>query len=242
MGEYDRRESLRFLGAGNLLAMAAFALPLPLGAATQARAVPSGQFRLTRLLERELVDGASLVVERIWSCRFGAAGRGMRVDGAEAECHVSAPPPLAALAQMERSRGGPGPFPVLLDSSGRIADQRGGPTVEPHIVIEEALEVLARSGTVGTELSGSRAALTQLAAAAQKSLSAVPLDLFFPEPAASPLARELELAPGTEGKIELTTSTQVQDSGLLRSRERRVVTTIGDDSRVSREVWTLIAG
>ncbi|MEZ5680998.1 MAG: hypothetical protein R3E14_06835 [Erythrobacter sp.] len=83
--------------------------------------LPQGSYILTRLVERELVDGKMLAVERSWSCRFEDAGRGMRVNGEQLDCIVRAPAALATLADMERRRTVSGPFPAFLTGTGRIA-------------------------------------------------------------------------------------------------------------------------
>ncbi|WP_369026439.1 hypothetical protein [Qipengyuania sp. RANM35] len=240
MDNWNRRESLRVLGAGGILMLAGLALPMPLRATTAARSVPNGGFRLTRLLERELFDGASLRVERSWSCRFSVAGRGMLVEGADLDCLVSAPPALGALAEMERSRKGTGPFPALLDASGRIADFASEPMVDATKVIDAALAVLSHKGAKGAELIDARRALSQLTAAAQQSLSEVPGDLFFPLEETRTLQREIEIAPGTEGRIDVETRSSADPAtGLLVTSERRIMTRIGEDERLAREVWRL---
>ncbi|WP_203230522.1 hypothetical protein, partial [Segeticoccus rhizosphaerae] len=121
-----------------MLTTAGFSMPLNAQTTGTARALPQGLFRLTRLLERELVDGAVLSVERSWSCKFEHAGRGMRVVGEALDCFVKAPESLAPLAALEKQRKDMGPFPALLHSSGLIASPVHQEPVDHRQVVDVA--------------------------------------------------------------------------------------------------------
>ena len=98
---------LSFLPVATMLPRAGFAAPAAL-----AFAPGTAPFRLIRRVERELRDGALLVVERAWSIRFVAQGQGYRLEGKQADVSVDAPAELDFLAAIERDRvedGMPGP-------------------------------------------------------------------------------------------------------------------------------------
>ena len=240
MSYCGRRRALRILGAGALLSATGFAFPAPARASGLQREVPRGNYRLTRLLERELVDGAMLSVNRAWSCRFLGAGRGMRVEGEALECIVQAPAALAALAEMEKRRVGVGPLPVLLDSTGLIAAAADVPEVEPRQVLDAAVDVLVRSKIADASLGEAKRALAQLANAAGQSMSTIPEDLFFPDLAPSISSREFTLGNDIAGEVLIEVKADAQpETGLLKSWERRVNSRIGDGSRLARELWML---
>lgn len=240
MGECDRRASLRMFGAGTVLFLAGMALSEPLRAATTSRVVPSGLFRLSRLVERELFDNELLSVERSWTCRFSDLGRGMVVDGASLDCVVLAPEKLAALARMEKERTDTGPFPAILDAGGHIASADGEALVDTARLVDSAMSVLENIDGPAADNASMRRVLSQLAAAAQKSLTAVPADLFFPNAGTEKLSREVAIAPDSIGRIDVeTASTAMPDTGLLIMRERRIQTSVGGHNRLAREVWKL---
>lgn len=240
MSESGRRDALRFLGAGALLSVANFSFPALAQLVRSPRRLPQGQYCLTRIVERELIDGAILSVMRSWSCRFEQAGRGMRVVGEALECLVDAPGGLEPLAALEKQRKDAGPFPALLDGTGLIATQSSSEPVDQRLVIDTAISVLKNLSPNPLDLDEARMALTRMANAAGKSLGVIPRDLFFPDTEPQKLTRIIELAPDVTGQVELNVVSEAQPAtGLLASRERRLVTRIGEDERVAREVWKL---
>lgn len=240
MCDSRRRDTLRFLGASALLGVAGSSIAMPALAVGNRRELPAGQYKLTRLIERELVDGAMLRIERSWSCQFEEAGRGMRVSGEQLYCNVEAPASLTALAEMEKRRKGTGPLPALLTSSGRFAYPVDEEPVETGKAVEAAVAVLERQLRDQAQLEQARRVLADLASAASKSLSAIPADLFFPDAAQTKLSREIDVGPGLTGRVVVEIASIVRPgSGLLKSTRRQLVAQIGDDERLSREVWTL---
>ena len=240
MSDGSRRDALRFFGAAALLSAAGFSFSAPARASAMPRTLPQGEFRLSRQVERELFDGSVLKVRRVWTSRFASAGRGMQVEGEDLDCVVEAPGGLAALAEMERKRVGTGPFPALLSPTGLIVNRIEETPVEADEVVEAALKVLGAASLDVTDQAQARSALARVTSAAGQSLSAVPADLFFPETVPHSFSREIELAPGVTGSVRLeTTSVARAGSGLLARFERRVVTRIGGDERLARELWTL---
>src|SRR5688572_7537209 len=104
MGLGPARAAAVILGRRALLGLAGAAAALPLfrtgSAAAQPAsrfAPPSGPMRYTRRLERELVDGARLVVSRGFAVRFVPEADGFRVDGEQVDSAVDAPAALDAL-------------------------------------------------------------------------------------------------------------------------------------------------
>ena len=240
MNDSGRRDTLRFLGAGALLGSIGFSLPASARVSPATIEVPKGRFRLSRRIERELVDGAFLTVERSWTCQFEQTGRGMRAIGEALDCRVDAPAALAPLATLEKQRMDTGPFPALLDSKGLIAISSQQAPVDQHRVVDAAISVLAASPITAGDLAQARATLVRMASAAGQSLSAIPQDLFFPDTTPQRLTRTVEVAPGVTGQVELEVVTLVESgNGLLAMRERRLATSIGDDRRTAREVWKL---
>ena len=86
---------------------------------------PGEPMRLTRVLERELGDGAKVTVTRTWRVRFVAHAAGYTVEGEQIAAEVDAPPRLAVLAEVERKNPHAGPFPIALDQAGLIVGEGG---------------------------------------------------------------------------------------------------------------------
>lgn len=240
MGDCSRRDSLRIFGA-SVLFLGGLSATVPLKAsAGPGRSAPTGDYRLSRTVRRELFDGGYLAVERSWSCRFAGLGRGMSVDGEQIECLVSGPGTLGALAEMERRRRDTGPFPAVLDESGLIVSSDSEQAVSADQVIDGALADMAGRIATTSDIADQRRALGALTARAQQSLTAVPRDLFFPRAAVPALAREFEVAPGLLGQLHIETDVRADEStGLLLSRERRIRTGIAGEERISSEIWDL---
>lgn len=240
MSDSGRRDALRFLGAGALLGSLGYSLPISARVSPADVKAPQGRYFLSRLIERELVDDALLTVERRWSCQFQEAGRGMRAIGEALDCLVDAPAALAPLAKLEKEREDKGPFPALLDSKGLIATPSQQAPVDQRRVVDAAMSVLEDASITAGDLAQARTMLARMASAAGQSLSAIPQDLFFPDTTPQRIIRTVEVAPGVAGQIELEVVTLVEPgNGLLAMRERRLATSIGDDRRTAREVWTL---
>jgi hypothetical protein len=232
----DRRTCLRLLGAVASVPLASWSV----FAHAASRTVPSGAFLLTRRVERELGDGKFLVVARVWQCRFSPAAPGMQVEGQQVDCRVDAPPRLAPLAQLERDRVDSGPFPALLDATGRIASQSFDPAETLPLVIDKAIALLMARGHEGEELAAGRRFLADLAGATGKAIGSVPPDLFYPAPAPVGFSRQLALPDDATGTVEVTVSASADSAtGLLQQLERRVETRVGADTRHNAELWTL---
>ncbi len=76
--------------------------------------------------------------------------------------------------------------------------------------------------------------------AGAKMSAAPPGDLFAPAAPSTHAERALTLPGGEEGLIQVTfTALADPTTGLMRQARRDIVTTISDDSRLTREDWTL---
>ncbi len=234
----DRRDTLRMM-ALCLAPLVASSVPVATLAKVATPAVPKGRFLLKRTVVRDLADGKSLSVERIWQCGFSNEARGMRVDGQQSDCHVVAPPELKALAAMEEGRTSPGPFPALIDASGRMHGGQAKLASETPRAVHLAIDALAARGLNAADLSEARRLLGSLAQAGGAAISAIPADLFFPAPGRQAATRDLEIGEGLTGTVDVTVMSEVRTGGLLEWMTREVVTRIANDSRRSLESWVL---
>lgn len=234
---HTRRALLRGALAGPLLAFPALAALAEDGAG---RPVPQGTFVLTRQIERVMADGTSIAVIRRWQIRFEPSGRGMQVLGHQISAEVDAPPRLAELAQVERTRPTDGMFPILLSGDGRIfgaGDDREGDAVAEALRI--ASEMIARVDGPEQATDAALSNLALLQAAGTSLLETLPADLFFPLTGAQDERRALTLPGGEQGDIELHRMASSGADGMLERIERRVISTLGNSRRESRETWSL---
>lgn len=235
----NRRAILAGIAAGASLSF--LSLPVRLAARPRPVAFPEDSFTLQRELERGLGGGASIVVTRRWQCNFAQLGEGASVSGIQGRCDVKAPAALAALAEMERSRRITGLFPMKLDNEGHISDW-GGPGatgIEP--ALRAAGERVDSLALAENDKRDAKAWLAQIGRTAAEIVSQVPRDLFFPEAGKRSDSRKMALPDGQTGFYDITIEATARASdGLLVSSERRIVTRIGDSSRLARERWTLL--
>ncbi|USA39296.1 hypothetical protein [Pelagerythrobacter marinus] len=198
---------------------------------------PAGPMKLTRVLERRLGDGKSVVVTRSWRVRFHRQGAGYLVDGEPLEVAVEVPPALEPLAEVERRNPQAGPFPIALDRQGRIVE--GGPGAAGPVpgLTEAARAYVARRSPDRQAEAMDYVADVQRAGA--RMASRWPGDLFFPGP-----ARERTAAvpvPGAEaGDVSVRFEGTLEPAGgHLASARRRIVTRVGGSERISLETWRL---
>lgn len=199
---------------------------------------PADEQLLTRTLRRGLPGGAEVVTRRSYEVRFVRDGDGYRIDGRPLAASVEAPPALASLAEIERTRVETGLFPIRLDARGMILP--GGPTASGDAV-ERA------SGVVQASLAGSGlAALDMLQAQAfvrqirqRPARSQWPDDLFRPALARPARNEPVELGEGMRGSVTIEEVARCRANGMLSSFERTVTTDLGGDKRVTSEEWTL---
>ncbi len=237
MATCDRRRLLRTAG----LAAAGFALARPalaLGGMSPIT-VPVGPFILRRELERGLARGASLLVVREWQGRFDRSVEGVRVTGKQVSCTVEAPEVLEPIAEIERRRISPGPFPARLDGRGRIVGTRSPGAGGKAAAIAAALAVLEDAGKSAAELENARQQLGRLANASGAVISETPPDLFFPVVGNASESRDVLLPGEIVGNVTVRLAAKAQRTGLLESFERKITTRIGEETRESRETWRL---
>ncbi|QZD90839.1 hypothetical protein K3148_05495 [Qipengyuania aurantiaca] len=216
-----------------------FGLPT-VTAARAAVAFPKGPVRLRRELVRGLGDGAAIVVTRDWECRFILTARGARVEGRQVAVDVEAPAPLAALAEIERKREVTGLFPLEIDTRGLIVDW---PEVSGDIAqaVRQAAIAMDRKAAEQDAGADAKRYLAEIGKTAATLVSQVPRDLFFPQTGELYEQRDLPLAGGVKGSYEVTMLASTKPGrALLDHSERRIVTRVGDSSRVSRESWTIL--
>lgn len=233
----DRRTFLR-----RMTALAAFPLlPAPLAAAGRGTvAFPAGPIELERQLDRHLADGALIRVRRSWLCAFEALGAGARVRATQVSASVDAPPALAAFAQIEQQRDASGIFPLELDRAGMIVGWEGKADAGLDQAVMRALALIRSAVIDGDAQREAAAFVRQVASAAAALVSAVPRDLFFPEPGRRAETHPVPLAGGLTGSYEVVVEAEAGGpGGLLSFSERRVTTRIGESSRETREAWTI---
>ncbi|WP_138617711.1 hypothetical protein [Qipengyuania marisflavi] len=237
MGRINRRSVLEVMGVMALAPLAALGVTAAPARATGKLSAPPHAMRLQRVLERELVGGAALVVTRDWECRFEVVGRGMQIAGRQLSCEVEAPAALAPLAALERQRDVTGLFPALLDADGRIVNSPATADSDMTSAVDAALAALGKHAS-----ADSRSFIAQLHQTSAALVSTVPLDLFFPAPGASTVTRTIPLPDGTAGELEITLVTHIDPaSGLLDTCEKMIVSRIADTQRTAKERWTLAA-
>ncbi len=233
-----------------LLAGAAALVPAAIGVAqadpaTQPAvapfAPPATQLIMTRTLVRTLIDGKQVVVTRRYAIRFTREGDGFRLDGEQIGAEVAAPPALAALAEIERTRIDKNLFPARLDAQGMI--RAGGSTSDPntgHAAVATGNQIISAAAI---PLAAKRERSTVLGHVANSAGgSAWPVFLFNPGLQERVERRKLALTGGAVGEVEVRITVQgLMPSGLPIAVERTVTTRLSGTSRISRELWTFAA-
>ena len=198
--------------------------------------------RLTREIERQLVDGERLLVSRSWVIAFTPAlSSGWVVDGEQVAVSVDAPPALNALAKIEEQRETPEAFPIVLDQHGMIVlPGENNSSLDMHKVHLAAENIVSGRGGDLSDRTALVQFVLQLQDAANTIYSNFPRDLFFP--AVEPQTRRevIALANGLEGEVEVSYAADVHaGSRLLRRSSRRIATRIAGEVLHSEERWSL---
>lgn len=204
-------------------------------------APPSRPFRLIRRVERQLRDGARLVVERSWSVTFAVQGRGYLVDGLQSGVMVDAPPALGFLAQMERDRSEDDMFPLLLDGAGQIVSDSSSSADEALTLAVEQVRQRLESALADSESSDLAGRfLAELQQAGEESLVGWPRNVFAPGPIDRVEERVVPLPGGRNGSIAIhTLASGNPETGLMEHFERRVTSRLGDTVREGLERFSL---
>ncbi|HUQ13825.1 MAG TPA: hypothetical protein VM055_06065 [Novosphingobium sp.] len=241
-----RRAGIAALHAALLLGAASagsVALGAP-GPAARAFDPPTDRpMLLSRTLRRDLADGKAIVTVRRYRVSFTATATGWTVDGELVDSEVTAPPPLAALAEIERKRADDGLFPLTLDRAGLIVPRTTAPGGQGRAAVDDALALtLARikaqpPAGVGAPIVGFVQQLQALAA--QAALTRWPEALFTPGVEASGEQR-FALPDGAEGSVITKIRTDgALEMGTMNHATRAVTTEIAGNRRVTREEWSL---
>lgn len=199
---------------------------------------PSQPLRLTRELHRELGDGKEIVTRRTYGIRITRAGNGYVVDGELIDSAISAPPFLAQLAAIERSRPDTGMFPFRLDQQGRIraTPPPGSPALHAHF------DAASRSVIASAPVSAAqRADMRRFAEAVMAgNTTPIPEDLLHPAPGSRGESNHYQLPDGASGTVSVAITAEADPAtGLLRTLTRAITTDNGGNRRSSREIWTL---
>lgn len=239
MNYADRRGFLLSAGTGALGTMVMAGVPFS-PARAAARSVPASPMNLKRTVVRDLIDGKTLSVSRVWRIRFSAHVTGWRVEGAQLSVDVDAPPRLAEIARIERERKASECFPLSLRPDGLIElDEPAESELDMGEVSRIALQTIDKLDSETLVRGGALTFLAQLDNAAQTLITRFPQDLFFPARTTVVERRILELPNGMHGEMEMRYTARSSTAGWLRSSERRVTTRIGRESARSVELWDL---
>ena len=233
-----------------LLASVATMLPMagPAAEPLAAANAPGGRFIppqtplvLSRTVIRELIDGKQIIARRRYAVRFSPDGAGFRLDGELIDVSVDAPPILARLAELERTRPDRGLFPIRLDARGIIASEDSGQRVDDATrakVGKEANALIASSSAPESVKREEMGHVASMLASHQPSIW--PSDLFIARPGERHAHRVIGLPGGSEGEIDVVLRVEgLQSCGLPQQVERVVTTVTGGTRQVSREVWTM---
>ncbi len=230
-------------GAAALINTAAGAAEVP-ATATSAPSpasftAPTGPVMVSRTLIRTLPDGKEIRTTRRYRVWFRPDSEGFRIDGELADVKVEVPPVLERLAAIERARTDPGPFPVRLDSAGRILPGPAAPGDGARMRAAALGQDMLDQSTLAPEARGQASVMLQQVSIAASGQTAWPADLFNPAEAERREHRALALPGGQQGSVEIVVMASGRSPGRLPGQvERLVVTELDGTRRTSREVWT----
>lgn len=227
-------------GTAAVLPLAALCATPAAVAAQGAFSPPESQLVLTRVLHSPLADGKEVVARRSYALRIQPDGDGFRVDGELLGCEVEAPPPLQALAEIERKRPDTGLFPMRLDRMGMLVP--AARAAQPDEATGKAAAIASRAIGGSTLDSAERAGAQGFIAQIRSKASATlwPSDLFRPEPGRRVEEQQFALPDGGEGRIIVEILARADSApGVLTELERTVVTEMAGSRRVTREEWTI---
>lgn len=200
---------------------------------------PSGELVLSRSLIRELSDGKQIVVSRRYQIRFVPIATGYRVEGSLLSVSVEAPPILSSLADLERRRVDSGLFPVELGSDGLMRSQAPS-TADPGF----RTELQAQAGALLYPRTDGAAARAETGRVIGKLVQGAgtspwPADLFNAKPGERRIERQISLADGRAGEVEVVLRVDaLLPCGLPQRFERTVITRLPGSRSVSHEIFT----
>ncbi len=204
-------------------------------------APPNTPMMLSRTVIRELSDGKQIVVKRSFRIQFVNSGSGYTLNGAPIGVTVDVPPVLERMADLERQRSEPGPFPLVLDNRGIIHDPAGS-----EVPDQQARD---RARAVGSSLLQAAPIAQQTKVETIQFLDKMvsdprsapwPVDLFSAKDAERHLHRSVALADGSQGEVDVVLRVgKWLPCGMPALFERVITTDLAGTRRVSREVWSL---
>lgn len=202
---------------------------------------PRGDIVLSRTIVRRLVDGKEIRVTRRYRVHFERSDDGYRLDGVLIDVAIEAPPSLASILEAERKRSDSGLFPVRLDRTGAIQPDSAGPPADGLARQQAMAAATAMAGSANLEASGHQQLLDLVAKLADSTPNSPwPADLFRARPGERRQQRQVVLADGSHGEVEVVMRVgALLDCGLPGSVERIITTRLGGTERVSRELWSI---
>jgi len=209
------------------------------GHPVEAFSPPSDPVILTRTLQRPLPGGEQIAVTRRYVIRFLRDEAGFTVEGQLLDVAVDAPPQLARLAEIERTRPDSFLFPTRLDSGGKILDpsELASDPIALTRALAGAAEALDESRLGPTDREELSKAVRTVGAAA--AISLWPTLLFNPGSNERVTRQTVTLSDGAKGHVEVRIRADSVTAGGLPGRvERSVTTRIGNSARVTHEIWT----
>lgn len=200
---------------------------------------PRGEFVIARTAIRLLSDGKQIAVTRSYRVKFVTVEGGFQLDGTLIGVEVDMPPALGKLADLERKRQDTGLFPIMLRSDGTIRDQETNNIDRDarQQAVTKVGEFFSQAEPDPLRRDEGLKLLSQLASNTPNI--PWPADLFYASPGERRLARQVTLADGSEGTVEVVMRVAAPlPCGIPQSVERIVTTELAGTRRVSREVYT----
>lgn len=204
--------------------------------------LPDTALRLERVLQRGIGETAAITVRRSWMVRCQRLGRGIVTNGEQLAAEVTAPPNLAALAQIEQQRDTSAMFPLMLAEDGTILSSGRAPPSDVAVAdaLRAAESLIAEQPLPADERERYRLYLAQLHQAGATALDTLPADLLFPAGMPLDLRNSVALPGGVTGQFTLHYSAEPQpDAPWLKRAEREVITSVAGLTRRALEIWTL---
>lgn len=204
-------------------------------------ALPEGPHLFSRRREHSLIDDVWLIISRSWQVTFLREESGISITGELVSVDIDAPPSLAPITAIERSRSTAEMWPILLNESGLIFAAGDDVSKEDMAAaVAEAERMIAETPIPEHEREAQRNDLAEMQKAGASLLDRFPDDLFYPTIGPMYAVRSVDLPGGMTGEFELSyTATAVPGKGWLDRAERTIVTRLGGTEHIAREYWQL---
>lgn len=202
---------------------------------------PTKPMKLSRQIHRSLADGNELVVTRHYRITFKPDAKGFLVEGQWLATDVDAPPRLAGLAALERSRAATTTFPIHLDKVGTIIpnDDNDSPQFSENEA-NAARQLVDGAALKPNAQQQATKFIEQLTRQMGIAITQWPSSLFRPSDINSEFQRELPQGQDDRGRAIISLSAQSSEPcGVMQQMERKVKTMIDGQIRETREIWTM---